>query len=54
MLFFHFVIEFNIKIVFPKNTKSPPEIKDFNVTLYIITPIDVDEIRSLMRYGITA
>ena len=30
----------------PKNRKSP-EIKGFNVTLYIITPIGVDEIRSL-------
>ena len=31
----------------PLKTKEPPEIKDFNVTLYIITPIGVDEIRSL-------
>ena len=30
-----------------KHEKPPPEIKDFNVTLYIITPIGVDEIRSL-------
>ena len=30
----------------PKTQKAP-KIKDFNVTLYIITPIGVDEIRSL-------
>ena len=31
----------------PLKTRKAPEIKDFNVTLYIITPIGVDEIRSL-------
>jgi len=31
----------------PKKPKKPLKIKDFNVTLYIITPIGVDEIRSL-------
>ena len=30
-----------------KTRKAPKKIKDFNVTLYIITPIGVDEIRSL-------
>ena len=31
----------------PLKAQKAPEIKGFNVTLYIITPIGVDEIRSL-------
>ena len=34
-------------MVIPSKTQKSPEIKGFNVTLYIITPIGVDEIRSL-------
>ena len=34
-------------MVIPSKTRKAPEIKGFNVTLYIITPIGVDEIRSL-------
>ena len=37
----------NIFSVFAEKTKKPLKNKDFNVTLYIITPIGVDEIRSL-------
>ena len=34
-------------MVIPSKTQKSPEIKGFNVTLYIITPIGVYEIRSL-------
>ena len=34
-------------VFLPIKTRKAPEIKGFNVTLYIITPIGVDEIRSL-------
>ena len=34
-------------MVIPSKTQKSPEIKGFHVTLYIITPIGVDEIRSL-------
>jgi hypothetical protein len=34
-------------MVIPSKTQKPLKIKGFNVTLYIITPIGVDEIRSL-------
>ena len=34
-------------MVIPSKTQKSLKIKDFNVTLYIITPIGVDEIRSL-------
>ena len=36
-------------IFYPLKHEKPTEIKDFNVTLYIITPIGVDEIRSLSK-----